>query len=151
MNYFKKINVFRKSNSKNFYSQLIIISFMILILFKQMNFFKNFYFTITRDYKTRLINNYEYCGQESIGFLFYIKNRFNITYKIPIINYGNSPNSSWYYNNLETTQTNKVIFLNYTKSDKNITYNNNSKFSHDLDSYKILYKDNNCYLLEKNG
>ena len=66
-----------------------------------MNLFKKIYFVFTRDYETRLVNSYEYCGKESIGFLSDVKKRFQIDYRIPIVNYTSSPNSSWYYNNLK--------------------------------------------------
>jgi len=103
--------------------------------------------------------NYKYCGQESIGFLKTIKNKYNIDYKIPIINFSDSPNSSWYYNNLKNKDTNKVIFLNYFMknsvnsrtplNNKNFNYKSNSNFSYYLKDYKILYQSLNCYLLEK--
>lgn len=145
----KSINKIIKINSNNDYFKFIIITVVILILFKQMDFFRKFFFLMTRNYETRLIKNYEYCGHESIGFLSDIKNKFDVTYKIPIINYGNSPNSSWYYANLESIKTNKVIFLNHNLHNKNFNYELNDKFSHYLEDYKILHKFNNCYLLEK--
>ena len=97
-----------------------------------------------------MIKEYQFCGSESIGFLSSIKNQFNIDYKIPIINYETSPNSSWYFNELKKIKTNKVIFLNYRTDNKNFDYKENNKFSHRLNSYKILYKYNNCYFLQIN-
>ena len=79
---------------KKDYPKLMILTILILIMFVQMNFFKKIYFLFTRDYETRLIKSYEYCGKESIGFLSHIKKRFQINYKIPIVNYTSSPNSS---------------------------------------------------------
>ena len=140
------IKIYKKNN----YYKVIIILVALLITLKQIDFFKKLYFTLTRSYETRLIKEYEFCGGESIGFLNQIKKNFNIYYKIPIINYEISPNSNWYFNNLKKIKTNKVIFLNYTMQNKSFTGNENNKFSHDLDSYKILYKYNNCYFLEIN-
>lgn len=136
-------------NKKNYHKIIIILTIIIIIL-HQTNFFKKLYFTLTRSYEIRLIKEYKFCGRESIGFLSKIKKNFNINYKIPIINYESSPNSNWYFGDLKKIKTNKVIFLNYTMDNKNFDYKKNSKFSHSLNSYRILYQYNNCYLMEKN-
>jgi|TARA_B110000027_G_C16116999_1_gene300666 hypothetical protein len=140
------IKIIKKKN----YNKIIIILTIILITLYQTNFFKKLYFTLSRSHETRLIKEYQFCGSESIGFLSSIKNQFNIDYKIPIINYETSPNSSWYFNELKKIKTNKVIFLNYRTDNKNFDYKENNKFSHRLNSYKILYKYNNCYFLQIN-
>ena len=129
-----------KNKQKNIFKTTIIIT-LFLITIKQTDFLKKTYFTLTRSYDYRLVNSYEFCGKESIGFLDYIKTNFNINYKLPIINYTDSPNSSWYFDNLKKKNTNKIIFLNYNKD------TNSSK---DLEDYKIIYKHNDCYYLEKN-
>jgi len=144
---------------KNNYIKIIILLIGAFIILKQIGFFKKFYFLFTRSYEVRMEKNYKYCGQESIGFLKTIKNKYNIDYKIPIINFSDSPNSSWYYNNLKNKDTNKVIFLNYFMknsvnsrtplNNKNFNYKSNSNFSYYLKDYKILYQSLNCYLLEK--
>tara|TARA_B110000027_G_scaffold133273_1_gene161334 strand:+ start:790 stop:1203 length:414 start_codon:yes stop_codon:yes gene_type:complete len=128
---------------KKDYPKLMILTILILIMFVQMNFFKKIYFLFTNDYETRLIKSYEYCGKESIGFLSDIKKRFQIDYKIPIVNYTSSPNSSWYYNDLKNIKNKKIIFLNY-----NSNYKVNTKHSQNLNDYKILHKYKNCYLLD---
>jgi hypothetical protein len=108
-----------------------------------MNLIKKIYFVFTRDYETRLVNSYEYCGKESIGFLSDVKKRFQIDYRIPIVNYTNSPNSSWYYNNLKDIKNKKVIFLNYDSK-----YKVKTKYSQNLRDYKILHQYKDCYLLD---
>lgn len=140
------IKIFKKKK----YYKIIIVLIALLITLKQIDFFKKLYFTLTRSYETRLIKEYEFCGSESIGFLNEVKKKFNINYRIPIINYEISPNSSWYFNSLKKIKTNKVIFLNYTMQNKSFNHTKNSKFSPDLNSYKILYEYNNCYFLEIN-
>ncbi len=140
------IKIIKKKN----YNKIIIILIIILIILYQTDFFKKLYFTLSRSYETRLINEYQFCGRESIGFLSKIKKQFNIDYQIPIINYATSPNSSWYFNGLKKIKTNKVIFLNYSLDNKNFDYKKNNKYSHRLNSYKILYKYNNCYFLQTN-
>jgi hypothetical protein len=128
---------------KKDYPKLMILTILILIMFVQMNFFKKIYFLFTNDYETRLIKSYEYCGKESIGFLSHIKKRFQINYKIPIVNYTSSPNSILYYYDLKNIKNKKIIFLNY-----NSNYKVNTKHSQNLNDYKILHKYKNCYLLD---
>ena len=148
MNYQKNINkILGIKSNMNFY-QIIIIFIITLILFKQIDFFKKLFFVATRDHDTRIVNSYDHCERESIGFLSHIKKKFALVYKIPIINYDTSPNSSWYYADLETGKTNKVIFLNYKVNNKNFNYDLSDEFSHNLDDYKILEKNHNCYFLE---
>ena len=141
--------IFNLEIKKNLF-KIILISIIFIILLKQINFFKKIYFTIARPYESRLINSYEYCGHESIGFLAEVKKKFNIDYNLPIINFDNSPNSSWYFANLQNKKTNKLIFLNYTLTNKNFDYNSKNSHSLRLEDYKILHKYNNCYFLEKN-
>ena len=140
------------TNIKKIKKKLLIYSvwlIIFLIICYQISFFKKVYFVITRDYEYRLNNTYEYCGHESVGYLIHLKKKFNINYKIPIINYGNSPNSSWYFNDLKIKETNKIIFLNYTMGNENFNYELNDEYSHNLNDYNILDNYNNCYLLEK--
>ena len=132
------MNKFKKD-----YYNFFIILILTLILFKQIDFFKKVYFTLTRSYDTRLVSSYEFCGKESIGFLNYIKAKFNINFIVPIINFQSSPNSSWYFSDLNKNSTNKIIFLNYDK------YNQDISILHDLKAYRIIYKYNKCYFLEK--
>jgi hypothetical protein len=130
---------FCKINKKKVY-KIIIILVILSISTKQTDFFKKSYFTLTRSYDYRLVNSYEFCGSESIGFLDYIKTSFNINYKVPIINFMDSANSSWYFANLKRNNNNKIIFLNYNKNTNSLK---------DLEAYKVIYKHNDCYYLEK--
>lgn len=142
MNFFKNV---KKIKTKKDYYKFLIILIIALILFKQINFFKKTYFTLTRSYDSRLISSYEFCGKESIGFLSYIKTKFNINFIIPIINFESSPNSSWYFSDLNKNNNNdKIIFLNYNKYKKDIS------LLYDLKTYKIIYQYDDCYFLKKN-
>ena len=144
MNYFKNIKKIKAIKSKKDYYKFFIILILALILFKQIDFFKKTYFTLTRSYDSRLISSYEFCGKESIGFLSYIKAKFNINSIVPIINFDSSPNSSWYFSDLNKNNTDKIIFLNYNK------YKQDTSLSYDLRTYKIIYQYNDCYFLKKN-
>ena len=131
----------------NQYLYSIIVIFVVVVIIKQTNFFKNTYFVLKFDYEARLLKQYEFCGHESLGFLDYIKKKYNINYRIPVVNFGNSPNPEWFYSDLKENDLEKrVIFLSYDR--------NNERFSnlykkYNLDKYKIIEKIDNCYFVIK--
>ena len=120
---------------------------ILLIIVKQTFFFRNAYFVIKFNYKERLLRQYEFCGYESVGFLNYIRNKYNLSEKIPIINFGNSPNSSWFYSDLKSNYDNKrAILLNYGWN-QNIFPDLYNDYS--LQKYKIIEKIDYCYYVIK--
>ena len=132
------------SKKENFNKLLLVTLFLIII--KQTNFFRNAYFVIREPYNERLLKQYEFCGYESIGFLNYIKNKYKIDYKIPIINFGNSPNPNWFFSDLKNINNEKkIILLNYGKNQKKLF----TQYQHyNLSKYKIIEKLENCYFVE---
>ena len=129
------------------YLSVTLIVFIFLIIAKQNSFFKNVYFISKFSYKERLLKQYNFCGYESLGFLDYIKQKYNLNQKIPIINFGNSPNPTWFYADLKDSKDSKnAIFLSYGR--------NQEKFSHlynlyNLNKYKVIEKFENCYYVVK--
>ena len=132
---------------KHQYLSVTLIVFIFLIIAKQNSFFKNAYFISKFSYKERLLKQYNFCGYESLGFLDYIKQKYNLNQKIPIINFGNSPNPTWFYADLKGSKDSKnAIFLSYGR--------NQEKFSHlynlyNLNKYKIIEKFETCYYVVK--
>ena len=61
----------RQIKTHNKESIILIIFFIILL--NKFNLFKNFYYLINKDFSTRLNKAYDFCGNESVGFFFYIK------------------------------------------------------------------------------
>ena len=53
----------------------LIFVFIIIAIFHNFNSAKNLYSIIKKDYNERLVNSYEFCRNESIGFLDYIKKK----------------------------------------------------------------------------
>lgn len=135
------------STIKHQYLLVILIFFIYVIIAKQNSFFKNVYFILKFPYEKRLLKQYSFCGYEFLGFLDYIKQKYNLSQKIPIVNFGNSPNSSWFYADLkDNNDSNKAIFLSYGK--------NQEKFSHlyklyNLNKYQIIEKFDTCYYVVK--
>ena len=98
----------------------IILIIFFIILLNNLNFFKNFYFLVNKDFSTRLNKAYDFCGNESVGFLFYIKKKYEIKQSIPIKNYKISPDPSWiFYNGAKSKlDKSKLILLNYENESK---------------------------------
>ena len=136
----------KKINKKQYFSYILVL-IILLIIVKQTFFFRNAYFVIKFNYKERLLRQYEFCGYESVGFLNYIRNKYNLSEKIPIINFGNSPNPSWFYSDLKSNSDNKrVVILNYGRN-QNIFRDLYNDYS--LQKYKILEKIDSCYYVIK--
>ena len=108
----------RQIKTHNKESIILIIFFIILL--NKFNLFKNFYYLINKDFSTRLNKVYDFCGKESIGFLFYIKKKYEIKQSIPIKNYKISSNPSWiFYNGAKSKlDESKLILLNYKNESK---------------------------------
>ena len=138
----------KKINKKQYFS-FILVFIILLIIVKQTFFFRNAYFVIKFNYKERLLRQYEFCGYESVGFLNYIRNKYNLSEKIPIINFGNSPNPSWFYSDLKSNYDNnnkRAILLNYGWN-QNIFPDLYNDYS--LQKYKIIEKIDYCYYVIK--
>ena len=59
---------YRLINLKN-----LFFTFIIIVIFHNFNSAKNAYLIIKNNHDQRLVNSYEFCRNESIGFLNYIK------------------------------------------------------------------------------
>ena len=96
----------------------LIFIFIIIIISHNFNSAKNAYLIIKNEYNKRLVNSYEFCGNESIGFLDYVKKKYKINNFITIKNYFISPDPSWYFLNSGLTQIDqeKIILLGYIEN-----------------------------------
>ena len=95
----------------------LIILFIIVVIFHNFKSAKNIY-TITKyKYETRLSNSYDYCGNESVGFLSHIKDKYKIDGNIQINNYFVSPYPSWFFKLTYNKIINdKIILLGYVEN-----------------------------------
>ena len=117
---------FKFINKENF----ILIIFAILII-NNFNFFKNYYLIINRNFDNRLNKVYDFCANESVGFLFYIKSKYKIEDTISIKNFKISPDPSWvFYNSAKSSiDKERLILLNYKdESELNFIKINKNKF-----------------------
>ena len=93
----------------------LLISFLILIFIYNQNLFRKFYNVLDINYEDRISKASGFCSDESIGYLNYIKKKFNFNFNPMVINYEDSvPDSNWsiYDVNLKNDSEHKIL-LNY--------------------------------------
>jgi hypothetical protein len=79
------------------------------------NFFRNLAEVTLHKFDDRIINKYGYCSGESIGYLLYLKKKYQIKNNPKIVNYIHTPTVNWAIVNTEIIDRNskKLILLNY--------------------------------------
>ena len=131
---------------------ILFVFIFIFILIKSTNFFKNSFNLLYTNYELRLQGTaYGFCENpgnnysenSGAGYIFYIKDKFNLK-KIPnILNFNIAPNQRWIFQGLNEKNENRLIVLH------NIDKNGEPKFK--LNGYKVLHNHKNiCLFLEKN-
>ena len=102
---FHKMNILKKE---------IIIILIFLSLSVIFNLPKNIYDLITKNFDQRNVTLYDYCDNESIGFLNNVKKKYKNHKTFELYNYFISPNPSWFLENLDTIKNDKFkILLGY--------------------------------------
>lgn len=123
---------------------LIIISLIILLI--KVNFFLNISQILTVKYDERISNVYGFCEREGIGYVKFLKKKFEINGKIDLINsleQNNNNSGKWaiYNSNYhESEKSDYLIIINYKKIINKVN----------LDNFKIIHNHQDCYLLLKN-
>ena len=117
-----------------------------LIIFMKIDFFKKTFFIINKSYNERFIDAYNknqfsgFCTKESHGYIYFIKNKYQLIYPPKIINLSQKRVKLPYWifgKNKREIQNNKIILLNY---------NSNKNFN--LDNFLIKNNYNNqCFFL----
>ena len=94
---------------------ILIVVFFSLI--GSTNFLKKVYFVNRDDYDSRIVKNYSFCKDGSVGFLHFIKSKYKLNKRVKIVNYKIYPNPEWVFFNLnnENIYKDKLILLNYEK------------------------------------
>ena len=113
-------------------SQLLVLTILIIICGINTNFFRNFAEVILHKFDDRIVNRYGFCSGESIGYLLYLKKKYEIKNNPKIINYIHTPSVNWAIINTKNINksSNKLILLNYPGSELKINLKkiNNSLF-----------------------
>lgn len=110
---------------------LIIILILLIILFKNLNFFKSSYFLLNNNIKERQKNfAYDFCENNSSGYIFYLIDKFKLNEKPLIVNYNIEPSQDWIFKKKNIyKKSNKIIVLNYKKSQTYI-FKKHKKFNY---------------------
>lgn len=106
---------------KKINTKILIIFISLTIFFVQNDIFRKIYFIFERNYFDRIASKYQFCDGESIGFLNYLRKKYDLNQKIKIINYKRSPRSEWFlrelfknnYNDITGQESKYLILLNY--------------------------------------
>ena len=113
-------------------SQILVLLILIIICGINTNFFKNFAEVILHKFDDRIVNRYGFCSGESIGYLLYLKKKYEIKNNPKIINYVHTPSVNWAIINTKNINksSKKLILLNYPGSELKINLKkiNNSLF-----------------------
>ena len=93
-------------------SQTLVLLILIIICGINTNFFRNLAEVVLYRYDDRIINKYGFCSEESIGYLLYLKKKYEIKDNPKIVNYIHTSQVNWAIINTE------IIFK--TTTDGNI-------------------------------
>ena len=118
---------------------ILIVGFLVLIFIFNQNLVRKFYNIINFDYESRISKSNGYCSEDSVGYLRYLKKKYDFKFNPTVINYEDSvPNSNWaiYDTRLKDDNTHKVLlkypnklFLKFEPSVKNFYSKNTVKYS----------------------
>ena len=108
----------KKNNNSSNLLYAIILFFLISILITDNDIFKKTYKIINNEnYTKRIENNYGFCEKSSIGYLRYIKKRYDLNFNPKIINFKKNAPLDWSIYNLKFDKDDKkIILLNYNRN-----------------------------------
>tara|TARA_B100001059_G_C17825897_1_gene581337 strand:+ start:1866 stop:2294 length:429 start_codon:yes stop_codon:yes gene_type:complete len=132
-----------------------LLIFILLILFlNNLQIYKKFFVLLTKDPEKRLIDHHGYCGGESVGFIKFLYKKYNFMFIPKILNFDKMvPDNYWsifkFDKDIRSNNFNYeyLILLNYNSYNKK----NIIKFGKkdiDLNNYKIIENNQNCFLLK---
>jgi len=142
-------------------TQIVVLLILIIAFSIKTNFFNNFIQISLYNFDDRIINRYGYCSDESIGYLLYLKKKYQIKDNPKIVNYIHTPQVNWAIINTEIINKNseKLILLNYPGSEIRIDLEKNNQnlfefndvkfFSNKFDNIKSIEVFNYSKIFEK--
>ena len=142
-------------------SQIAALLILIIVVGIKTNFFRNLAEVALHKFDDRIINKYGYCSGESIGYLLYLKKKYQIKDNPKIVNYIHTPRVNWAMVNTNIINKNskKLIFLNYPgpeisiglkKINSNLfEFENAEFFSNKFDKIESIEIVNNSINFEK--
>ena len=130
-------------NKKILISLSIILAIYFLI---KINFPKNLFELVDINLDKRISNVYGFCEKEGIGYVNFIKKKFNIKEKLTLVNSlkkNNNNSGKWaiYDPKISENEVSKyLIIINLNSLKKKI----------DLNDYDIIHNFKDCYYLRRN-
>lgn len=119
-------------------SSIFIIFLLLAFFFKQTNFYRNSYELINIKYEDRLIKVDGYCNKAGIGYINYIKKKYNIKKKIELISSDKEPELWMVYDtNYNSGEATNFIVINLMELNNKI----------DLEQFNIIDNFQDCYYL----
>jgi hypothetical protein len=117
--------------------KIILLLIFIIFFTIKINFFRNLVEVISSPHNKRITQTYGHCGNESVGFLIYLKNKYNILDNPKIINYKHTAGNKWAIVNTNNinNHSNKIILLNHPGDEFKVSL---SKISDQLYELKDL-------------
>jgi len=113
-------------------SQIIVLLILTIAVGIKTNFFRNLADVLSYRFEDRIKNKYGFCSGESIGYLFYLKKKYQIKDNPKIVNYIRTPQVNWAMINTKIINKNskEFILLNYPglKFKTNLIMINNNIF-----------------------
>ena len=139
---FKKIliNITKKINKSN--SSIFLIIFLgLIIIMNKVDFTQNLAKIFSIPYLERLNRVYGFCGGESIGYLKYINEKYDLKYNPIIINYDHTPEVNWAILNTRKKKDDKnqinYIILNYPETETKDNLIKKSLRRNNLNNFEI--------------
>ena len=124
----------KEKQDKHYNKIYFTIIFFLIISFSLNNgIFRKFYNILISNYDHRINKIYGNCGEESIGFIKMLKEKYKFKTNPKIINFKHNPPSLWaiYDNKIKNNNGSNIIFLNYSKTFK-------LKFNRSRNTYKSI-------------
>ena len=121
-------------------SQILALLGLLIIYTINTNFFRNLAEVFLHGFDDRIKNKYGYCSNESIGYLFYLKKKYEIKDNPRIVNYIHVPNGKWAIINTKIINKNSdsFVLLNYPGPEYKINLkmiNNNTFEPNDMEFF----------------
>ena len=118
------------------------LAFIILILLLITNFLDNLKNIYNNSYEARVNSVYGFCGNESIGYLKYLKKEYELSNNPQIVNYIHTPNVSWsiFDPRKIKLKSTDIILLNYPGKTINLSHTKKSNDNYYINNL-YFYKD----------
>ena len=136
--------------------KIIILLIFIFIFSIKINFLGSLESIIYLPHDKRITKTYGYCGGESIGYLIYLKKKYNILDNPKIVNYNHTASVDWAIINTNNinNKSKKTILLNYPGNEYKVFLRKISSELYELKNIGFLYDKflniNNLEILNEN-